>query len=122
MTAVAEHRHGHGTRGANDVIVPIMCVVLVMGACLAAPVLIAGTRPSDPVAARAWDAAQARSRAEAAKAETVRLRDVRTTILGNVPVECRAPVAVALPSDRPMTEPAMLETTLRICPQSDDGE
>jgi hypothetical protein len=122
MTAVAEHRHDRETRTANGVMVSIMGVVLVMAACLAAPFMMAGIRPSDPAAARAWDAAQARSRAEAAKVETVRLREVRTTILGNVPVECRAPVAAALPSDRPMTEPAMLETTLRICPQSDDGE
>jgi hypothetical protein len=122
MTAVAEHRHDREAHSANGVMASIMGVVLVMAACLAAPFMIAGIRPSDPAAAHAWDAAQDRSRAKAAKAETVRLRDVRTTILGNVPVECRAPVAAALPSEHPMTEPAMLETTLRICPQSDDGE
>ena len=122
MTAVAEPRHDREARSANGVIVSIMGVVLVLAACLAAPFMMAGLRPSDPSAARAWDAPQARSRAEAARAEVARLRDVRTTILGNVPTECRAPVAAALPAERPMTEAAMLETTLRICPQSDDTE
>ena len=122
MTAVAEPRHDREARSANGVIVSIMGVVLVMAACLAAPFVMAGLRPSDPAAARAWDAAQARSRAEEARAEVVRLQDVRTTILGNVPMECRAQVAAALPMERPMTEHAMLETTLRICPQSMEDE
>ena len=113
---------GHEPRTANGVLASVMGVVAVMAACLAAPILVAGRRPDDPAAARAWDAAQARSRADAARAEAVRLREVRATILGNVPTECRAPVAAALPEERPMTEPTMLETTLRICPQSDDGE
>lgn len=122
MTGVAEHRHDREARSANGVMISIMGVVLVMAAGLAAPFVMSGLRPSDPATARAWDAARARSRSEAAKAEVVRLQDVRTTILGNVPTECRAPVAAALPAERPMTEAAMLETTLRICPQSDDGE
>lgn len=121
-TAVAERPASDPTRDAGGTILSIMAVVMVMTACLAAPLLIAERRPSNADAARAWDASQARMRALEERTETLRLRDVRTTIVGNMPDECRVRVAATLPSDRPMSEHDMLTTTLRICPQSGDDE
>lgn len=114
-------RRSSGGPSLSDVLFGILCVFAMTFVALSAIALFP-PKPSGRGEARRYDRNGTTIEREAARAETLRLLDIRTTIVGNMPDECRGRIAVSLPKDPPASEAAMLATVERLCPQAFEDE
>jgi hypothetical protein len=107
---------------ANDVLTRSIGAVVIFICVIGMLVLGAVQRPEDPAAAKRWDAEKIRAQVRNDVARDIERRQIRETIVGNMPVECLGRVAAAIPEATPPDETAMMETVQRLCPQAMDDE